>query len=492
MHRRFFGLVLTLVMLLTVVSPVWAYDSTARAALAVEEIMDYIYQNHIDKPKIDQLAEGAITGMLERVNDPYTEYLSEDLLEEYKEMLDGDFVGVGIRLQNNGKSPVVLDIMPDSPADHADIKPGDVIIKVNGEDVSGLLLDEIVDRIRGPEGTAVTLILRRGPQEVEVTLKRAPLSSPTVAYSKLSGDIGYIAIHSFGSETAKELAYELDRLNSEGVKGLILDLRNTPGGYLQAAVDIAGNFLEDNSLVLTTVDRDSRKEEYRTKGNPRWNGASLVILVNSLSASSSEVLAGALQDYGQAVLLGETTYGKGVVQSIIPLETGGALKLTTARYLTPKGRSIDGKGLEPDISVLTGELQLIIAKGVINPVPETVVKFKLNDNKASVNGEDVILQAAPFRKDSVVYVPLRFAMEALGYTVNWNDNNSSIAIKGLGENMQLFLKRSQAVVNGASVSLKGAVTDLEGISFLPLDPNIPGITVVDLGNEITVVKSGRK
>ncbi|WP_165792225.1 S41 family peptidase [Desulfocucumis palustris] len=492
MHRRFFCLMLTLVMLFTVVSPVWAYDSTTGAALAVEEIMDYIYQNHIDKPEIDQLAEGAITGMLERVNDPYTEYLSEDLLEEYKEMLDGDFVGVGIRLQDNGENPVVLDIIPDSPAAHADIKPGDVINKVDGEDVSGLMLDEVVARIRGPEGSDVTLILRRDSQDVKVTLKRAPVSSPTVDYSKLSGDIGYIAIHSFGSQTAGEFARELDRLNSEGVKGLILDLRDSPGGYLQAAVDIAGNFLKDDSLVLTTEDRDAHRDEYRTEGSPRWNGAPLVILVNSLSASSSEVLAGALQDYGQAVLLGETTYGKGVVQSIIPLETGGALKLTTARYLTPKGRSIDGKGLEPDIRVLTRDLQLVRAKSVINAVPETVVKFKLNDNKASVNGEEIILQAAPFRKDGVVYLPLRFAMEALGYAVTWNNNNNSIEVKGTGENMQLFLNRPQAVFNGAGVSLKDAVTDVGGISFIPLDPNIPGVTMVDLGNEITLAKAGRK
>ena len=495
MSRRLLVLFLVVIMLMLASTPALALDldldPSTKAVLQVQEVMDYIYRHHIDKPELNQLTEGAITGMLERLNDPYTEYLSEDILEEYKDMLDGDFVGVGLRLQENGQYTQVLDLIPDSPASRADIKPGDLIIKVNGENIAGLFLDEVVSKIRGPEGTTVTLTVRRDSRDIEVTLKRTPLSSPTVVSSKLSGNIGYIVVHSFGSQTADEFAVELDRLVSEGVKGLVIDLRNTPGGYLQAAVDMSGDFLPDKSLVVTTVDRDSIRDEYRSRGNAYWNDP-VVILMNELTASASEVLAGALQDYGKAVLLGDTSYGKGVVQSIIPLESGGALKLTTARYLTPKGRSINGIGLDPDVRVLTQELQLILAKNIVSLAAETVVKFSLIDKKASINGEEIPLQAAAYKAGGVVYVPLRFAMEALGYSVSWNEDARSIDLAGKNENIRLFADRASAVINGKDVALEASITTREGLSYMPLMAAIPGITVVDRSDEVTMVKAGRK
>jgi carboxyl-terminal processing protease len=466
-------------------------DPTTKAALQVQEVMDYIYHHHIDKPEPGQLSEGAITGMLERLNDPYTEYLSEDILKEYKEMLDGDFVGVGLRLQENGQYPQVIGLIDNSPASHSDIKPGDFIIKVNGNDIADMFLDEVVAKIRGPEGTAVTLTLRRDSLDIEVILKRTPLTSPTVDSSKLSGNIGYIVVHSFGSQTADEFSSELDGLVSEGVKGIVVDLRNTPGGYLQAAVDIAGNFLQNKSIVVTTEDRDSNSDEYRSQDSVLWNGP-LMILMNEYTASASEVLAGALQDYGKAVLLGDTSYGKGVVQSIIPLESGGALKLTTARYLTPRGRSINGIGLIPDVRVQTRELQLIMAKNMISPAPETVIKFSLKDKTASVNGEQVPLQESAYRAGGVVYVPLRFAMEALGYSVSWNEDFHSIDLAKKNVNIQLSLNSDRAVIAGRIVALQAPVTTREGFSYIPLTPSFPGITVVDRNEEVTLVQAGRE
>lgn len=494
MTRRLVVMFLVVIMLVAIAAPALALDypdPSTKATLQVKEIMDYIYRHHIDKPELNQLAEGAITGMLERLNDPYSEYLSEDILEEYKEMLDGDFVGVGLRLQENGQYPQVMDLIPDSPASQADIKPGDSIIKVNGENVAGLLLDEVVSKIRGPEGSTVNLTLRRDNTNIEVTLKREPLSSPTVVSSKLSGNIGYIVVHSFGSQTADEFAVELERLVSGGVTGMVIDLRNTPGGYLQAAVDMAGNFLPDKSLVVTTRDRDSSSDEYRSRGKVLWNGP-MVILMNELTASASEVLAGALQDYGKAVLLGDTSYGKGVVQNIIPLESGGALKLTTARYLTPKGRSINGTGLEPDVRVLTRELQLIMAKNIVNPAPETVVKFSLADKKTSVNGEEIPLREAAYKAGGVVYIPLRFAMEALGYSISWNGDAQSIDLAGKNENIRFYVNRASAVIDGKEVALDAPVTTREGFSYMPLTSAIPGITVVDRNDEVTIVQAGRK
>lgn len=492
MHRKLIFIVLTLVFL-AVSTPAMAYDSSARAALAIQEIMEYIKQNHIDKPELDSLAEGAINGMLGNLEDPYSEYLSPGNLNQYKELLDGDFVGVGLHLQNQNPYSLVVEVIPGSPAFRSEIKPGDFIVKVDGEDVAGLPLDALVEKIRGPEGTTVKLTVRRGAGELEVELERVAMSSPTVESARLNGNIGYVAIHSFGSRSAAEFSSALDGLVAAGVKGLILDMRDTPGGYLQAAVEIAGNFLKNQSLVVTIVNSDSSRDDYRSEGNPRWDGLPLVILMNSQSASSAEVLAGALQDYGKAILLGDTSYGKGVVQSIIPLESGGALKLTTARYLTPKGRSIDGVGLNPDVRVLNRELQLPAAMGLANPSGKWILRFKLNDEKVNINGEEISFYAQPYRSRGVAYVPFRMTVEALGYTVDWDHQKQIIEVQD-GEGKIIFTPgKPEAIVNGSVAPMKTQIELKNGVSYFPLNAaHLLGATVVEQDNEITVIKNSRK
>ena len=204
---------------------------------------------------------------------------------------------------------------------------------------------------------------------------------------------------------------------------MILDLRNNPGGYLQAAVQVAGNFLEPGELVVSTVDRKGVRTEYRTEETPVFKGGDVVVLVNEYSASAAELLAGALQDHGVAVLLGSRTHGRGTVQGLISLDSGGALKITQARYHTPKDRIIDGQGLAPDVQVLTPGLQIVAARRYLEQPEKVTITFELDSPEAFVNGESVVLLYPVIQRSGEIYLPLRFVMESCGWRVDWQERD---------------------------------------------------------------------
>ncbi len=435
-------------------APVLSFESVEQGIEAAYEIMEYIYNHHISRPDVDVLTEGAIRGMLETLNDPYTEYLSPEDLSKFVGALDGEFSGIGAELAAGELYPVVTKVLADSPAAKAGLRAGDQILKVNGEDVAGQPLSGIVEKIRGPQGTTVKLTIKRaGKGEFNVEITRAAIISPTCEWRMISPGTGYIYIHTFGARTSREFKEALEELWRAGMKGLILDLRNDPGGYLQAAVDIAGCFLPPGKLVVTTIDRDGEREEYITAG--AGNGAPynlpLVILINKYSASAAEVLAGALADHQVATLVGTRSYGKGVVQAVISLQSGGALKMTIARYLTPRGVSIDKNGLRPDRMVCTPELQMIIARQLLGSATTRQVMFALDGSDVFLDGEKIGGNFPPLQLGNEFYLPLRFTLEAIGYEVDWQESAAVITARGKGQEFSFSLKENNlAIKNGVS------------------------------------------
>lgn len=483
-------LALLLVLFFLFASPSLADDGSSVGLDTLEEIYMQVQNLHIYNPDPETLIRGAIEGLIGSLDDPYTEYLPPEEIKNFSDSLDGDYVGVGIQLQPGGEYPRVISTFENTPASEAGIKPDDLLIKVDGVSVLNEPLGTVVQKIRGPKGTKVRLTIRRqGVADFEVELVRASINTPTVSGKMLEPGIGYIRINTFGTHTPEEFGKTLAGLIRQGADGLILDLRDNPGGILQAAVQVGGNFLETGRVVVSTVDRNGRRQEYCNEEKPVARGIPVVVLVNHNSASAAEILAGALQDYGAAVLIGSQTYGKGTVQIVVPLETGGALKLTAARYWTPNGRIIDGTGLSPDIQVLTSDLHLAAAKRYLKKQTGGELIFKKDKPEALINGEAVQLRQAVLERSGLVYLPLRFLFEGLGYRVDWQADNDGIKISGAGAEVIFYPGQGRAVAGGQVVPGAAPLLFEEGAAFIPLNNlGIFNIGVVVEGNNIILKK----
>ena len=301
-----------------------------------------------------ELSYAAIKGMMESLHDRWTVFMDPKEYRGLNENLQGgDFPGVGILIDfdQTSQTPQVVQTIDGGPAQRAGVQAGDFLLKVDGKDTKGLTTAQDSSMLRGKEGTGVDLtLLRKGqPQPIVVHVVREQIHVPSVIGQVIDGDIGYVRVSVFGSTTGQELANTLARLDGDGVKGYVLDLRDNGGGYLNAAIDVSSKFIADGPIVsidsrtqpLTTFDANADAVSPRP----------LAVLVNEFTASASEITSGAIQDSGAGVLVGTRTFGKGVVQTIFPMPDGSAVKITTARYLTPKGRDINAVGIQPDIVV---------------------------------------------------------------------------------------------------------------------------------------------
>jgi len=315
----------------------------------VGEAWDIIFQDYVDKDKLDAeaLAQGAVRGMVEALGDPYTAYLDVTAYELSQRSLGGKIEGIGAHVTAEDGKVVVIAPIAGSPADKAGIKAGDVILEVDGQSVAEMNLLEVVLVVQGPKGTAVTLtVLHEGETEPEVIdIVRAEVEVPSVRFEMME-DIAYINITNFSERTAVELSPVLEEVTRQA-SGIILDLRSNPGGLLSTVVGAASFFLEDG-VVVDVVDNDGNHFSYPVEPGRIATDLPLVVLVDQYSASGSEVLAGALQDYGRAIIAGKKTYGKGSANNMHELKDGSALYITYARWFTPNGRLIEGEGLAPD------------------------------------------------------------------------------------------------------------------------------------------------
>lgn len=308
----------------------------------------YLYEDEIDK---EALVEGIYSGYAEALGDPYTEYYDEQETKELFETTNGEFSGIGASMSKQlGTDEItIINVYKDSPADKAGLKAGDILYKVDGQETAGYELDTVVSWIKGEKGTSVVLHVLRDGKEVEVTAVRDKIEVQTVVYEMKEDQIGYIAVSEFDSVTYHQFETALEDLKEQGMKGLVIDLRNNPGGNFETVTDMLKLLLPEG-VIVSTKDKDGNVEEVTCDGENEFDKP-LAVLVNQYSASASEIFSGAVQDYKIGKIVGMTTYGKGVVQQLMDLGDGTCLKVTIAEYYTPNGRSINGKGVKPDVEV---------------------------------------------------------------------------------------------------------------------------------------------
>ena len=320
---------------------------------SLSEVWTVIQDNYVNQSAIDneKLAQGAIDGMLQALGDPYSSYYDNySTLEDY---LQGSFEGIGATVSKESGQLTVVSPIKGSPAEQAGIKAGDVILEIDGEPTNDITVTEAVMKIRGPKETTVTLLIQHEGEStpVEMQIVRAEITEPSVDYKSLPNDIGYIQIAYFADHTVSEFQTALNDAIGNGSKGLILDLRGNPGGYLDVVADIADEFLDGGVILYEATDSLEIIRDWTASPGGLAVDIPLVVLVDNSSASGSEVLAGALQDHGRAVIIGTQTFGKGSVDSTYELQDGSALYLTTARWLTPDKHAIEGVGITPDYVV---------------------------------------------------------------------------------------------------------------------------------------------
>jgi carboxyl-terminal processing protease len=373
------------------------------------DVMNVVKKNYVDEVKTKDLLTGAIRGMITSL-DPHSGYMTPEQFKDFQVETRGEFGGLGIQIGLKDGILTVIAPIEDTPAFKAGLKSGDRIIKIGSESTKNMAIHDAVSKMRGPKGKAITLsILRDGwTQTKDFHIVRDIIKIKSVKYKMIREDIGYVKLTQFQEMSAEDLSRALKNLKDKGMKSIILDLRNDPGGLLNIAVDVAGQFLPADRLVVYIKDRSGDKKEYKTDSSlPSYTDLPMVVLVNQGSASASEIVAGAMKDWKRAVVVGVQTFGKGSVQTLIPLNDGSGLRLTTAKYYTPSGLSIQNVGIKPDIVV---KLEVKDGKG------STVIREK--DLKGHLENEDKLEvppaeEKAPYEVEEKDDLQLQRAIDVL-------------------------------------------------------------------------------
>jgi carboxyl-terminal processing protease len=411
MFKRFLVIVcgaacgIVLATVVTRLQPSWGFWPDSKVARDVgyfRSVLDLVQANYVDEKDADydRLTRAALDGMVASL-DPHSEFMRADAYRELREEIDGRFGGIGIQVERRGGKTIVVAPIADTPGERAGIRRGDEIVKVDGKPTENVGMDKVVDGLRGKPGTkvAVTLYRPSTKADVELTLTREIIRVESIRDARvLEAGIAYIQLTQFSDRTGADFKQALKRLQEQGAQALILDLRNNPGGLLDAAVEVAEPFFKPGELIVYTQGRTAESREERRAG--RSAGGVLMpiaVLVNSGTASAAEIVAGALKDTGRAVVVGETTFGKGSVQTLFRLKDGEALRLTTAHYFTPSGVIIHEKGIEPQVKV------------VVSPEDESNVRLQ----RLRSDLVDPKEFAARFGFEPVVDRPLQTAIDVL-------------------------------------------------------------------------------
>ncbi len=379
---------------------------------AFAEILSQVKDNYVEAVDDKKLLENAIRGMLEGL-DPHSSYLNSEEYSEISISTSGKFGGLGIEVQMYNGFVRVVSPIDDTPASRAGLESGDLIIRIDDKPVKGMTLTEAVRMMRGKPGTKIDLLIMRegDAQPFDVSLTRDIIKVESVRSRMLEPRYGYIRISTFSGNTAASMEKQLKALNKEaegGLSGLILDLRNNPGGVLNAAVEVSDTFLDSGTVVSIKGRHDGSKREFSARPGDALKDRPIIVLVNEGSASASEIVAGALQDHKRAVVVGRKTFGKGSVQTIVPVRNNSAIKLTTARYYTPSGRSIQATGIEPDITVRP--LSVSKSERKFTPVKEADLANSLENengsNDASESESDKAADLSLAESDYALYEAL--------------------------------------------------------------------------------------
>jgi carboxyl-terminal processing protease len=374
----------------------WASGLNSEQRASVKKIeqayktLDKEYYKPTDSKK---LSDAAIKGMVSKLHDPYSEYMTKEQTKSFNEDVSGDFVGIGAEMQKKHNTIQITSPMKDSPAEKAGIKPKDVVTKVDGKSVEGKPLEDVVKKVRGKKGTTVTLTVERNGQSHDISIKRDTIHVKSVEYKK-HGNVGVFTINKFQSGTAAELKSQIIKAHKHGVKNIVLDLRNNPGGLLNEAVKMANIFIDKNKTVVS-LEKGKHTESIKAPNDALKEAKDMhvAILVNKGSASSSEVFTGAMKDYHKAKVYGTTTFGKGIVQTTKEFKDGSLLKYTELKWLTPHKHYIHGKGIKPNVEIKEPAYQSLTV------IPNNTT-YQLNDDNKNVKSIKIGLQALGYNVDN--------------------------------------------------------------------------------------------
>lgn len=310
-------------------------------------VVEQNFPGAVDK---QDLLNGALEGIVKKLGDKHSIYLDGDEFQAFSDQTSGSYAGIGVYIGSSEEGTIVAGVMDDSPAAEAGVQRGDLIQAINGTSTKGMSLEDISKTIRGPVDTTVTLTLGRDGGSQEVAITRRQIHMKTVGGQMIEGtDVGYIRVAIFSENTGEEFTRQYQELRKQGMKRMILDLRNNPGGIVDQAVSVASNFVPKDSVIVSFTSRSGEESEYKANGS--GDTIPLVVLINENSASASEIVSGAIQDLKLGLVIGTKSYGKGTVQGVYPIDSDDAIKLTVAKYRTASGREIDGVGIQPDIEV---------------------------------------------------------------------------------------------------------------------------------------------
>lgn len=438
----------------------FAENKAAAAKSNLDQVYELIQTYHVSGIEGKKLEQAAIEGMIKALNDPYTQYMSKEEWEKFQNSLSNNYFGIGARVGQDESGVFLMEVFPNSPAFRAGLQRGDYLVTVAGSPVQGKSLNAIVSQIIGPENSTVSITVNRSGQELEKQVVRQKIQLPVLTAKMFDKGIGYIRLSSFSDDADELFVNELNKMKKSGLRSLIIDLRDNPGGVLQTAAQIAGQFMQEGVLIRMK-DRSGINQAYKIAGGIDANFP-IITLVNEGSASASEVLTGALRDYSLSTVIGTKTYGKGSVQDVIPLSDGAVLKLTTEEYMTPQSRPVNKVGLKPDIEV-EGDIPQLIRSLYWAGLKE--LKLSIGKYSYELNGFEVSDLVQVIRDQDRVYVPIRIAAAMMDWNVGWNEETKSVELTRQYE-------KKTIPVTSEGVKMKDGTTYIDLAAFQRIYPKL--------------------
>ncbi|MFD2612126.1 S41 family peptidase [Paenibacillus gansuensis] len=405
----------------TAAVPAYAGQGTDR----LNEVLDILQKNHINKATENELSDAAIEGMIDSLEDPYTEYFSEEDYNEFLNAVGNEYAGIGIRLGEDSRGVYVVQVIPDSPAERKGMHRGERILSVNGKPTGTMSVDDVRDALQGLKGSSVKL--RVQGEEAKSTrlleIKRDTVKLPVVESRYFGNGIGYLALTTFSEDAETAFSMKLKALQEKGLDSLILDLRDNTGGYVDTAAQIAKHFIKEG-VLMHSRDVKGKDDPILITGGTKAD-FKVTLLVNELTASASEILAGALQDYGIAKAVGTRTFGKGVVQNIWKLDNGGYLKVTFEEYFTPDQRKVHHVGIRPDVTVEGSVPQLIKALQIAGGLN---LDLTIGNDTVTLNGAEFLGTFDVIHKGGKVFVPAKVLAALVNGKTEWNAKKNSLSV----------------------------------------------------------------